>query len=71
MRRAPRFNADLLRPFLKRLVSNPEVTNAVWDRDAEKLVKRAEEMSAEVKRRMVGAFLTRSLVIVSGDEDAD
>ncbi|KAL7343315.1 hypothetical protein BJY59DRAFT_687744 [Rhodotorula toruloides] len=51
--RQRRFNPDLLRPYLKRLLAAPEITSAVWDRDAEKLVKRAEEISAEVKRRMV------------------
>ncbi|GEM09849.1 hypothetical protein Rt10032_c09g3866 [Rhodotorula toruloides] len=50
--RQRRFNPDLLRPYLKRLLAGPEITGAVWDRDAERLVKRAEEMSAEVKRRM-------------------
>ncbi|GAA6047207.1 Topoisomerase I damage affected protein 2 [Rhodotorula toruloides] len=51
--RQRRFNPDLLRPYLKRLLAAPEITGAVWDRDAEKLVKRAEEISGEVKRRMV------------------
>ncbi|GAA5833540.1 hypothetical protein JCM9279_001553 [Rhodotorula babjevae] len=47
------FNGELLRPYLKRLLEAPSITGAVWDRDAQALGKRAEEMAAEVKRRMI------------------
>ncbi|GJN90686.1 hypothetical protein Rhopal_003700-T1 [Rhodotorula paludigena] len=47
------FNAELLRPYLKRLLGAPQITGAVWERDADVLGKRAEEMAGEVKRRMV------------------
>ncbi|GAA5921840.1 hypothetical protein JCM3775_001850 [Rhodotorula graminis] len=47
------FNGELLRPYLKRLLEAPIITGAVWDRDAQALGKRAKDMAAEVKRRMV------------------
>ncbi|GAA5821615.1 hypothetical protein JCM3770_005699 [Rhodotorula araucariae] len=47
------FNPELVRPYLKRLLGAPTITGAVWERDAEMLGKRAEEMAGEVKRRMV------------------
>ncbi|BGP40314.1 hypothetical protein JCM10450v2_004297 [Rhodotorula kratochvilovae] len=47
------FNPELLRPYLKRLLGAPNITGAVWERDAEMLGKRAEDMAGEVKRRMV------------------
>ncbi|GAA5895298.1 hypothetical protein JCM8208_005966 [Rhodotorula glutinis] len=47
------FNGELLRPYLKRLLEAPKITGAVWDRDAQALGKRAEDLAAEVERRMV------------------
>ncbi|GAA5915074.1 hypothetical protein JCM5296_000257 [Sporobolomyces johnsonii] len=47
------FNPTLLRPFIKRILAAPEVTAAVWDRDADLLGKRANDWASEIKKRMV------------------
>ncbi|CEQ39689.1 SPOSA6832_01231 [Sporobolomyces salmonicolor] len=50
------FNQTLLRPFIKRILAAPDVTSAVWERDAEILGNRAHEWASEIKKRMVGEW---------------
>ncbi|GAA6064036.1 hypothetical protein JCM10212_001462 [Sporobolomyces blumeae] len=51
--RISEFNPVLLRPFLKRIVSQPEIARSTWTRDAAMLMTKAQDWADDVKQRMI------------------